>query len=79
MRGKAVVVHRTNATTPAQLAQNAQDAGAKALFVTDDTPGRLMASFAAADGSARPCLLPPSTPRTRDASSRPPATTSRSS
>ncbi|MGW6360008.1 S8 family serine peptidase [Streptomyces sp. NPDC055092] len=57
MRGNAVVVHRTDATTPAQLAQNAQDAGAKALFVTDDTPGRLMASFAAADGSARPLSI----------------------
>ncbi|MFJ8075076.1 S8 family serine peptidase [Streptomyces sp. NPDC096176] len=45
VRGKAVVVRRTGELSPAQLAQNAQDAGAKALFVTDDAPGRLMAWF----------------------------------
>ncbi|MET7615597.1 S8 family serine peptidase [Streptomyces sp. NPDC005408] len=45
VKGKAVVARRTDAISPAQLAQNAQDAGAKALFVTDDVPGRLMAWF----------------------------------
>lgn len=55
--GKAVVVRRTDAITPAELAQNAQDAGAKALFVTDDVPGRLMASFAGAGGATRPLYI----------------------
>lgn len=52
--GNAVVVRRTDAITPAELAQNARDAGAKALFVTDEAPGRLMANFSAADGETRP-------------------------
>ncbi|MGW0550289.1 S8 family serine peptidase [Streptomyces altiplanensis] len=45
VRGKAVVVRHTGAVSPARLAQNAQDAGAEALFVTDDEPGRLMEWF----------------------------------
>ncbi|MEU6018817.1 S8 family serine peptidase [Streptomyces sp. NPDC047515] len=57
VKGKAVVVRRTDAIGPAELAQNAQDAGAKALFVTDDAPGRLMAGFAGADGSTRPLYI----------------------
>ncbi|MEV6749752.1 S8 family serine peptidase [Streptomyces sp. NPDC051080] len=52
--GKAVVVRRTDAITTTELAQNARDAGAKALFVTDEAPGRLMANFSAADGETRP-------------------------
>ncbi|MFD7228225.1 S8 family serine peptidase [Streptomyces sp. NPDC059881] len=54
VKGKAVVVRHTGAITPAQLAQNAQDAGAKALFVTDDAPGRLMAWFGTAEYEDRP-------------------------
>ncbi|WP_328725174.1 S8 family serine peptidase [Streptomyces sp. NBC_00259] len=54
VKGKAVVVCHTGAITPAQLAQNAQDAGAKALFVTDDAPGRLMAWFGTAEYEDRP-------------------------
>ncbi|MGW1884812.1 S8 family serine peptidase [Streptomyces sp. NPDC001970] len=54
VRGKAVVVRHTGAVTPARLAQNAQDAGAKALFVTDDAPGRLMAWFGTAEYEDRP-------------------------
>lgn len=55
--GKAVVVRRTAAITPAELAQNAQDAGAKALFVTDEAPGRLSATFSGADGATRPLYI----------------------
>lgn len=39
---------------PARLAQHAQDAGAKALFVTDDAPGRLMAWFGTETYEDRP-------------------------
>lgn len=52
--GRAVVVRRTDAITTVELAQNARDAGARALFVTDEAPGRLMADFSAADGETRP-------------------------
>ncbi|WP_329306438.1 S8 family serine peptidase [Streptomyces sp. NBC_01260] len=55
--GKAVVVRRTDAITTTELAQNARDAGAKALFVTDEAPGRLMANFSAADGETRPLYI----------------------
>ncbi|MEE1808130.1 S8 family serine peptidase [Streptomyces sp. BE133] len=55
--GNAVVVRRTGAVTPAELAQNARDAGAKALFVTDEVPGRLSASFAGTDGATRPLYI----------------------
>ncbi|WP_326813686.1 MULTISPECIES: S8 family serine peptidase [unclassified Streptomyces] len=57
VKGKAVVVRRTDAITPAELAQNAQDAGAKALFVTDAVPGRLSATFSGADGATRPLYI----------------------
>ncbi|MEU1365422.1 S8 family serine peptidase [Streptomyces sp. NPDC005803] len=57
VRGKAVVVRRTDAITPTALAQNAQDAGAAALFITDDAPGRLLAGFAGTDGSPRPLSI----------------------
>ncbi|MFE2299175.1 S8 family serine peptidase [Streptomyces sp. NPDC059445] len=43
--GKAVLARLTDGVSPAALAQAAQDAGAKALFVTDDAPGRLNAWF----------------------------------
>ncbi|WP_328694797.1 S8 family serine peptidase [Streptomyces sp. NBC_00342] len=55
--GNAVLVRRTDAITPAELAQNARNAGAKALFVTDEAPGRLMADFSAADGETRPLYI----------------------
>ncbi|MEU6661135.1 S8 family serine peptidase [Streptomyces sp. NPDC046821] len=45
VRGKAVLVRMSAALTPAQMAQAAQDAGVKALFVTDDEPGRLSEWF----------------------------------
>ncbi|WP_327713141.1 S8 family serine peptidase [Streptomyces sp. NBC_00464] len=52
--GKAVVVRHTGAVTTVELAQNARDAGAEALFVTDEAPGRLMADFSGDDGETRP-------------------------
>ncbi|MFV0136155.1 S8 family serine peptidase [Streptomyces sp. HMX87] len=41
--GKAVLARLADGTEPAGLARAAQEAGAKALFVTDDRPGRLTA------------------------------------
>ncbi|MEU5898297.1 S8 family serine peptidase [Streptomyces venezuelae] len=57
VRGKAVVVRRTDAVTPARLGQAAQDAGARALFVTDDRPGRLNAWFGTDDNGDRPLQI----------------------
>ncbi|MEU9203999.1 S8 family serine peptidase [Streptomyces sp. NPDC048332] len=57
VKGKAVLVHVDGTLTPAQIAQAAQDAGAKALFVTDDAPGRLNVSFYHEDGTARPLQI----------------------
>ncbi|GAA1363136.1 S8 family serine peptidase [Streptomyces beijiangensis] len=54
VRGKAVLVRRSDALTPVELAQAAQDAGAKALFVTDDEPGRLNDWFGTDDYADRP-------------------------
>ncbi|MFG2328001.1 S8 family serine peptidase [Streptomyces sp. NPDC048604] len=55
--GKAVLVRRAGDADTAQLAQNAQDAGAKALFVTDDRPGRLMSWFGTAQYEDRPLAV----------------------
>ncbi|MFB6841441.1 S8 family serine peptidase [Streptomyces sp. NPDC056361] len=55
--GKAVLVRLTEGADPAQLAQTAQDAGAEALFVTDDRPGRLMKWFGTADYQDRPLAV----------------------
>ncbi|MFI6418145.1 S8 family serine peptidase [Streptomyces sp. NPDC050842] len=55
--GKAVLVRLTAGADPKQLAQTAQDAGAKALFVTDDQPGRLMKYFGTADYEDRPLAV----------------------
>ncbi|GGV37463.1 peptidase [Streptomyces longisporoflavus] len=59
VKGKAVVVRRPAVAdgTAAQLAQTAQDAGAKALFVTDDVPGRLNAWFGTDDNADRPLQI----------------------
>ncbi|MFJ2769745.1 S8 family serine peptidase [Streptomyces sp. NPDC087300] len=57
VRGKAAVVRRTGDVTPARLGQAAQDAGAKALFVTDDQPGRLNAWFGTDDNTDRPLQI----------------------
>ncbi|CAM5267561.1 Peptidase S8 OS=Streptomyces alboniger OX=132473 GN=CP975_10920 PE=3 SV=1 [Streptomyces alboniger] len=56
-RGGAVVVRRTDAVSPEQLGQAAQDAGAEALFVTDDRPGRLNAWFGTEDNADRPLQI----------------------
>ncbi|MDH6215487.1 S8 family serine peptidase [Streptomyces pseudovenezuelae] len=50
VRGKAVLAHLADGGDPVALAQAAQDAGAKALFVTDDAPGRLNAWWGDDDG-----------------------------
>ncbi|MEV0845991.1 S8 family serine peptidase [Streptomyces sp. NPDC049954] len=50
VQGKAVLVHADGSLAANELARYAVDAGAAALFVTDDEPGRLMADFGGADG-----------------------------
>ncbi|RSS39133.1 S8 family serine peptidase [Streptomyces sp. WAC08241] len=63
--GRAVLVRLTDGADPVRLAQTAQDAGAEALFVTDDEPGRLMKWFGTADYQDRP--LPVATVNAADA------------
>ncbi|WP_306316829.1 MULTISPECIES: S8 family serine peptidase [unclassified Streptomyces] len=55
--GKGVLVHLDGTRTPAQIAQAAQDAGAKALFLTDDTHGRLNTLFYNDDNTDRPLQI----------------------
>ncbi|MFI0163640.1 S8 family serine peptidase [Streptomyces sp. NPDC017095] len=55
--GKAVLARLPAGADPAALAQAAQDAGARALFVTDDAPGRLMAWWGTDDNAARPLVI----------------------
>ncbi|MFG3012429.1 S8 family serine peptidase [Streptomyces cinerochromogenes] len=55
--GKAVLARLAAGADPAALAQAAQDAGARALFVTDDTPGRLMAWWGTDDNADRPLQI----------------------
>ncbi|WP_327657784.1 S8 family serine peptidase [Streptomyces sp. NBC_00483] len=55
--GKGVLVHIDGTRTPAQIAQAAQDAGAKALFLTDDNPGRLNTLFYNDDNTDRPLQI----------------------
>jgi subtilisin family serine protease len=57
VRGKAVLARLAAGTDPAALAKAAQDAGAAALFVTDDVPGRLNAWWGTDDNAARPLLI----------------------
>ncbi|MFI6940361.1 S8 family serine peptidase [Streptomyces sp. NPDC050418] len=57
VKGKAVVVRVDGTLTPAQIAQAAQDAGAKALFVADNSPGRLNTLFYNEDGTSRPLQI----------------------
>ncbi|MCX5557467.1 S8 family serine peptidase [Streptomyces sp. NBC_00038] len=54
VQGKAVLARLGEGVEPAALAQAAQDAGAKALFVTDDAAGRLNAWFGTDDYAVRP-------------------------
>ncbi|MFF8408363.1 S8 family serine peptidase [Streptomyces omiyaensis] len=55
--GKAVLVRLADGADPARVAQTAQDAGAAALLVTDDAPGRLMKWFGTADYQDRPLAV----------------------
>ncbi|MEU3251456.1 S8 family serine peptidase [Streptomyces sp. NPDC006997] len=55
--GKAVLARLPQGTPPPALAQAAQDAGARALFVTDDRPGRLMAWWGTDDNADRPLQI----------------------
>ncbi|MEU7051333.1 S8 family serine peptidase, partial [Streptomyces eurythermus] len=55
--GKAVLARLAPGADPAALARAAQDAGAEALFVTDDTPGRLMAWWGTDDNADRPLTI----------------------
>lgn len=57
VRGKAVLAELTGGTEPTDLAQAAQDAGVKALFVTDDAPGRLMSWWGTDDNADRPLQI----------------------
>ncbi|MFD9460505.1 S8 family serine peptidase [Streptomyces sp. NPDC060027] len=57
VRGKAVLARLADGVEPAALAQAAQDAGVKALFVTDDTAGRLNAWFGTDDNENRPLQI----------------------
>ncbi|WP_030173286.1 S8 family serine peptidase [Streptomyces sp. NRRL S-813] len=57
VRGKAVLARLADGTEPAALAQAAQNAGAKALFVTDDAPGRLTAWWGTDDNADRPLQI----------------------
>jgi subtilisin family serine protease len=57
VRGKAVLARLTDGTEPTALAQAAQDAGVKALFVTDDAPGRLMSWWGTDDNADRPLQI----------------------
>ncbi|MFJ9536752.1 S8 family serine peptidase [Streptomyces sp. NPDC101225] len=57
VRGKAVLARLADGADPAALAQAAQDAGAKALFVTDDVAGRLNTWWGGADNSDRPLQI----------------------
>lgn len=54
VKGKAVLARLTDGVEPTALAQAAQDAGAKALFVTDDTAGRLNTWFGTDEYGDRP-------------------------
>ena len=57
VRGKAVLARLADGADPLALARAAQDAGAKALFVTDDAAGRLNAWWGNDDNSDRPLQI----------------------
>jgi subtilisin family serine protease len=57
VKGKAVLARLAPGTAPGALAQAAQDAGAKALFVTDDVTGRLNTFWGTDDGAERPLQI----------------------
>ncbi|OON76643.1 S8 family serine peptidase [Streptomyces tsukubensis] len=53
VKGRAVLVHADGTLPGTEIGGNAQTAGAKALFVTDDQPGRLMENFGTEEGESR--------------------------
>ncbi|MDQ0990670.1 S8 family serine peptidase [Streptomyces sp. V3I7] len=55
--GKAALAHLADGADPAALAEAAQVAGVKALFVTDDAPGRLLAWWGTDDNADRPLQI----------------------
>lgn len=57
VRGKAVLARLADGADPVALAQAVQDAGAKALFVTDGAAGRLSAWWGNDDNSDRPLQI----------------------
>ncbi|MFR0352412.1 S8 family serine peptidase [Streptomyces sediminimaris] len=57
VRGKAVLARLADDADPSALAQAAQDAGARALFVTDDVPGRLSTWWGTDDNGDRPLQI----------------------
>nr|BFD85013.1 S8 family serine peptidase [Streptomyces sp. Xyl84] len=57
VRGKAVLARLPEGGDPAALAQAAQDAGVRALFVTDDAPGRLSLWWGTDDNADRPLQI----------------------
>ncbi|WP_432130503.1 S8 family serine peptidase [Streptomyces tendae] len=57
VRGKAVLARLIEGTEPTAIARAAQDAGVKALFVTDDAPGRLMSWWGTEDNADRPLQI----------------------
>ncbi|PPS69831.1 S8 family serine peptidase [Streptomyces sp. MH60] len=57
VRGKAVLARLSAGTEPTALARAAQEAGVKALFVTDDAPGRLMSWWGTDDNADRPLQI----------------------
>ncbi|MFF8590406.1 S8 family serine peptidase [Streptomyces sp. NPDC015220] len=57
VRGKAVLAKLTDGAEPTALAQAAQRAGARALFVTDDVPGRLSTWWGTDDNADRPLQI----------------------
>ncbi|GGW38716.1 peptidase [Streptomyces lucensis JCM 4490] len=57
VRGEAVLARLADGAEPAALARAAQDAGARALFVTDDAPGRLTAWWGTEDNADRPLQI----------------------
>ncbi|MFE9993723.1 S8 family serine peptidase [Streptomyces avermitilis] len=57
VRGRAVLARLGDGVEPTALAQAAQDAGAKALFVTDDRAGRLTAWWGTDDNADLPLQI----------------------
>ncbi|OMI89689.1 peptidase S8 [Streptomyces sp. M1013] len=57
VRGKAVLARLTGGTEPTALARAAQEAGVRALFVTDDAAGRLMSWWGTDDNADRPLQI----------------------